>query len=257
MNPSGMEPADPWHLKDRLPARWTRLEFQPRDLEFLKILLEQKFLSRDQITNFIFKGKERYSEIRVWKMRRFEFVDWIRGFHPYGLFLPTQKTYDYFKSQYVNVPMPIGRPDPRTIFHDLLVTDVRFLFLEMGFGSTWTSERVWRMGRSVRLWAPDAVVEVGGDTFAIEVERMQKETVRYEDIFSRYQNDPEITACLYMTDAKLLPLLLEKAERYPGVYFTSLAELFEKKEKTVFRNAKGSTLEIGENLEHNLQAGKG
>jgi hypothetical protein len=252
-----MEPADPWHLKDRLPARWTRLEFQPRDLEFLKILLEQKFLSRDQITNFIFDGKERYGEIRVWKMRRFGFVDWVRGFHPHGLFLPNAKTYDYFKSRYVDVPLPVACPDPRTIFHDLLLTDIRFLFREMGFGSSWTSERVWRMGRSVRLWAPDAVIEVGGDTFAIEVERVQKESVRYEDIFGRYQNDPEITACLYLTDENLLPLLLEKAERYPAIYFTSRVELFEKKEKTVFRNSKGSMLEIGENLERNLQTEKG
>jgi len=257
MNLYGMDPKDSWHLKDRLPARWRCLEFQPRDLDFLKILLEQKFLSKDQITNFIFDGKERYGEIRVWKMRRFEFVDWVRGFHPHGLYLPTQKTYDYFKSRFVDVPLPVDRPDPRTIFHDLTVTDVRFLFREMGFGNSWTSERVWRMGRSVRLWAPDAVTQVGGDTFAIEVERMQKESTRYEDIFSRYQTDPEITACLYMTDEKLLPILLEKAVGYPLIYFTSCAELFEKKEKTVFRNSKGSMIEIEENLERNLQAGKG
>jgi hypothetical protein len=94
---------------------------------------------------------------------------------------------------------------------------------------------------------------VGGDSFAIEVERVQKETARYEDIFRRYQADPEIAACLYMTDAKLLPLLLEKAESYPAIYFTTLEELFQKKEKASFRNAKGSVLEIEENLEANLQ----
>jgi hypothetical protein len=110
------------------------------------------------------------------------------------------------------------------------------------------------MGRSIRLWAPDAVIDVGGDAFAIEVERVQKETVRYEDIFKRYQADPEIAACLYLTDQKLLQLLLEKAERYPRIYFTTIHELFEKKEKTRFRNAKGSALEIEENLEANLRA---
>ncbi len=257
MNSYGTDPRDSWHLKDRLPARWRRLEFQPRDLEFLQILLEQKFLSKDQITNFIFKGRERYGELRVWKMRRFEFVDWIRGFHPHGLFLPTQKTYDYFKSRYVAVPLPVGRPDPRTIFHDLVVTDIRFLFHEMGFGSSWTSEKVWRMRRSVRLWAPDAVMRIGGDTFAIEVERTEKETDRYEDIFSRYQGDSEITACLYLADQKLMPLLLEKAQAYPAIYFAAISELFEQKEKTVFRNSKGSMIEIEENLERNLGAGKG
>jgi hypothetical protein len=238
------------------PLHWTRLEFQPRDLNFLRILLEQKFLSREQLVNFIFDGKKRYAYLRLWKLRRFDFVKRVLGFVPDGLYLPTQKTYDYFKSRFVEVPAPVACPDPRTIFHDLLVTDIRFLFNRIGFGSSWTSERVWRMGRSVRLWAPDAVIQVGGDSFAVEVERVQKESVRYEDIFARYQNDPELTACLYMTGENLLPLLLEKAEGYPAVYFTTLAELFEKKERAVFRNAKGSVLEIEENLERNLEAGR-
>ena len=257
MNPFGMELPSPWHLKDRLPENWRRLDPQPRDLEFLRILLEQKYLTKNQILNFIFKGKRRYGLYRLWKLRRFGFINHISGFVREGLYLATVQTYDYFKSRFVGVPTPVLVPDPRTIFHDLLVTDIRFLFRELGFGSSWTSERVWRIGRSIRLWAPDAVIEVGGDSFAVEVERVQKETVRYEDIFKRYQTDPEIAACLYLADPKLLPLLLEKAGDCPAIYFASLAELFEKKEKTTFRNAAGSMLEIEENLERNLQAGKG
>jgi len=257
MNPFGVELPSPWHLKDRLPEKWRRLDPQPRDLEFLRILLEQKYLSKKQIMEFIFGGKERYGRYRLWKLRRFGFVNRVDGFGPEGLYLPTEETYDYFKSRYVEVPMPVACPDPRTIFHDLLVTDIRFLFREIGFGSSWMSERVWRMGRSIRLWAPDAVMQIGGDSFAVEVERVQKENVRYEDIFSRYQNDSEITASLYMADENLLPLLLEKAQGYPSIYFTTLSELFEKREKASFRNAEGSVLEIEENLERNLQAEKG
>ena len=249
---TGEEP-NSWYVKDRLPAGWTRLDFQPRDLEFLRILLEQKFLSSGQIKRYFFEGTKRYGLVRAWKMRRFGFVKLVSGLHAEGLFLPTGKTYDYFKSRFVEVPLPVAVPDPRTISHDLLITDIRFLFQRIGFGSSWTSERVWRIGRSIRLWAPDAVIEVGGDPFAVEAERVQKETVRYEEIFSRYQNDPEITACLYLTEEKLLPLLLEKAEHYPGIYFATLRELFEKEQKTVFRNAKGSMLEIEENLESNLE----
>jgi len=256
MNPSGMDETNPWYLKDKLPSKWTRLDLQPRDLKFFKILLEQKFLSREQITNFIFEGKERYAYLRLWKLRRFGFVKRVLGFVPTGLYLPTEQTYDYFKSRFVEVPMPVLIPDPRTIFHDLLVTDIRFLFQKIGFGTLWTSERVWRMGRSIRLWAPDGVIQVGGDSFAVEVERVQKETVRYEDIFARYQEDSELKACLYITMENLLNLLLEKGENFPNVYFTTLSELFEKKEKASFRNAKGSFLEIEENLERNLEAGR-
>lgn len=257
MNPSGTEQPSPWRLKDRLPEKWQRVDPQPRDLEFLRILLEQKYLTKKQIMDFIFEGKERYGRYRLWKLMRFDFIRYMPGFVPEGLYLPTAEAHKYFKGRYVEVPLPVSCPDPRTILHDLLVTDVRFLFRRLGFGNSWTSERVWRMGRSVRLWAPDALIDIGGDNFAIEVERMQKETVRYEDIFQRYQTDREIVACLYMTDEKLMPLLLEKAAQFPAIYFTTLAELFEKREKTVFRNAGGSMLEIEENLEQNFQAGKG
>ena len=253
------EPRNLWRLKDKLPGKWMRLDFQPRDLQLLQVLLEQKFLTFEQISNYIFDGKKRYAYLRIWKLRRFGFVKKIMEFVSRGLFLPTEQTYDYFKNRFVEFPMPIACPDYRTISHDLLATDVRFLFQKIGFGSSWTSERVWRMGRSVRLWAPDAVIQVGGDLFAVEVERVQKDNVRYEDIFARYQKDSELSACLYITTANLLNLLLEKADHYPNIYFATVSDLFQKKEKTLFRNAKGSFLEIEENLERNLEGygGKG
>lgn len=249
-----MEASHSWYLKNKLPGHWTRLDFQPRDLFCLRVLLEQKFLSHEQIVNFIFDGKERYAYLRLWKLRRFGFVKRVLGFIPTGLYLPTEQAHDYFKRQFVEIPMPITCPDPRTIFHDLLITDIRFLFQRIGFGTSWKSERVWRIGRSVRLWAPDAVIQVGGDSFAVEVERVQKEDVRYEDIFVRYRENPELTACLYITTENLLNLLIEKSHGYPTVYFATLSELFNKKEKASFRNAQGHVLEIEENLERNLEA---
>ncbi len=250
-----MEASRSWYLKDKLPGHWTRLDFQSRDLQCLRILLEQKFLSHEQIIDSIFDGKERYAYLRLWKLRRFGFVKRVLGFIPTGLYLPTEQTHDYFKRQFIELPMPVSYPDPRTIFHDLLISDIRFLFQKIGFGTTWKSERVWRMGRSIRLWAPDAVLQVGGDSFAVEVERVQKEDVRYEDIFARYQEDSDLTACLYITTESLLNLLIEKAQRYPNIYFAALSELFEKKEKASFRNAQGNVLDIEENLEQNLDAG--
>ena len=255
MNEFKMESSRSWYLKDKLPGNWTRLDFQPRDLSFLRILLEQKFLSHEQIVNSIFDGKERYAYIRLWKLRHFGFVNKVLGFTASGLYLPSAKTHDYFKRRFVEVPTPITCPDPRTIFHDLLVTDIRFLFQKIGFGSSWKSERVWRMGRSIRLWAPDAVIQIGGDSFALEIERVQKEDLRYEDVFARYQGDSELTACLYITTENLLNLLMEKAERYSNIYFITLSDLFEKKEKARFRNAQGGILEIEENLERNLEPG--
>jgi len=237
-----------------LPSHWTRIDLQPRDLKLLRLLLEQKFLSHEQIVRSVFGGRERYTYLRVWKLRRFGFVSqvWV-AYMKEGLFLATEQAFDYFRAQFVALPPPLGYPDARTISHDLLVSDIRFLFEELGFGTRWTSERMWRMGKSARLWAPDAIIHVGGDPFALEVERIQKMDARYEDIFLRYEEDSSISACLYVTTEELLETLLPKAEECRRIYFTTVGELFEKRAKAAFRNSRGHFLVIEENLEETLQ----
>lgn len=245
---------EPWYLKNRLPANWTRIDLQARDLYLLRILLEQKFLSWPQIRDYFFEGKERYAYLRVWKLRRFALARkiWI-GLVKEGIFTATEKARDYFQSQFLNLPAPLPIPDIRTLSHDLLVTDIRFLFEKIGFGSSWVSERVWRMGRSVRLWAPDAVVTIGGDPFALEVECAQKEGRRYEEIFARYQEEPEIVGSLYVTTEDLLEALLLKARNFPRIYFITLTTLFNQKESASFRNSEGKALTVRDNLERNLK----
>jgi len=75
MNLPGSEDFNSWHLKDRMPCNWKRVDFRPRDFELLRILLEQKFLSGDQIRRYFFEGSKRYGNNRVWKLRRFGFVE--------------------------------------------------------------------------------------------------------------------------------------------------------------------------------------
>ena len=239
-----------WHLRDRLPCRWLRVDFQPRDTRLLKVMLEQKFLSWPQIVDYLFDGKGPYAYRRVWKLRRFGLVQkLLSSFTGSDLYLATEAAHDLFHNQYIELPESVGLPDLRTISHDLLVTDIRFLFERIGFGSLWTSERMWRMGRSVRLWAPDAVVQVGEESFALEVECVQKMDQRYNEIFSRYQEDFEIAACLYVAEESLLTGLMERARDFPKIYFTSQADLFARREKAAFKNSKGRFIALEDNLE--------
>jgi hypothetical protein len=97
------------------------------------------------------------------------------------------------------------------------------------------------------------VIQIGGDPFALEVECVQKMDRRYEDIFSRYETDPEIAACLYVTTESLLETLRKRAASFPRIYFTTRTELFAQKEKASFRNAENRLLQIEENLERNLK----
>jgi len=237
-----------WYVKERLPCRWMRIDLQSRDLKLLQVLLEQKFLSLRQIQDHFFEGKERYTYLRVWKLRRFRLIRRLwAGFIKEGIYLATETAHEYFKSLFLEVPIPLSLPDARTLSHDLLVTEVRFLFEKIGFGLPWTSERVWRMKRSAKLWAPDALLLVEGDAFALEIECVQKMDRRYEDIFSRYEEDTEIAGCLYVTTESLVGNLMKRAQGFTKIYFTTEKDLFEKKEKTVFRNASGKLLSIEEN----------
>jgi hypothetical protein len=173
-------------------------------------------------------------------------------FAGHDLYLATKSAYNFFCEQSVEVPEPFEIPDFRTVSHDLLVTDMRFLFERIGFGTSWTSERVWRMGSPASKWAPDAVIHIGGDPVALEVECVRKTDARYHDIFWRYNYNQSIAGCLYVTEKNLLNALLERAKDFDDIWFTSTAELFEKKEKAEFRNAKGRILAIEDNLEKNL-----
>ena len=242
-----------WYLKNRLPCRWVRVDLQPRDVRLLRTLFEQKFLSREQIRDYFFDGRKRYADERVWKLRRFGWIEKFRAvFASRQLYVATKAAYKFFCEQSVEVPVPFEMPDFRTVSHDLLVTDIRFLFERIGFGRSWVSERVWRMGRSAGHWAPDAVIHIEGDPYALEVECVQKTDDRYRDIFWRYEEDRETVACLYVADESFLKSLLEQAKDFKHIYFTSTAELFEKKEKAVFTNAGGMYITIEENLEKNL-----
>ncbi len=239
-----------WYLKNRLPCRWVRVDLQHRDLRLLRTLFEQKFLSREQIRDYFFNGRKRYADERLWKLRRFGWIEKLRAvFAGHELYLATKSAHHFFCEQSVKVPEPFEMPDFRTVSHDLLITDIRFLFERIGFGASWVSERVWKMGRSASMWAPDAVIHIGGDPVALEVECVQKTDERYRDIFWRYQEDRATAACLYVAEESLLSALIKQAGDFPRIYFTSTAELFEKKEKAAFRNASGESFTIEENLE--------
>jgi len=239
-----------WYLKNRLPCRWVRVALQPRDVRLLKTLFEQKFLSREQIRDYFFDGRKRYADDRVWKLRRFGWIEKFRAvFAGRQLYVATKAAYKFFCEQSMDVPQPFEMPDFRTVSHDLLVTDIRFLFERIGFGGSWISERVWRMGRSAGHWAPDAVIHIEGDPYALEVECVRKTDARYHEIFWRYNYDRDTAACLYVTEKSLLNILLERAKDFQHIYFTSTADLFEKKEKAVFTNAAGQYIAIEDNLE--------
>lgn len=250
-----------WYLKDRLPCNWSRISLQERDRKILRTLLEQKYLSWEQILNHFFEGHKRYAYIRLWKLRRFELMQkLVAGFFGFDLYLPTPLTNQCFE-EFTGLS-PFTLPDPQGLSHDLLVTDIRFLFERMGFGSSWASERVWRMRHSEKRlrWVPDAVVYVDGRILSLEVEQNQeKDESDYDEgdynlIFSESTDKYLFSGCLYVTTEALLNKLMEHAKKhYPEVFFTTITELFQKKEKTIFRNGEGHSFTIEKHLEKPLK----
>jgi len=231
-----------WH-KDKLPRNWKRIDLQARDIRLLKTLIEQKFLSWEQIRDYLFDGKGPYAYSRLWKLRRFDFVRRLgAAYTRHDLYLPTALAHESFHEQFIGIT-PFTLPDPEGVSHDLLMTDIRFLFERIGFGNSWTSERVWRINHPEAKVPPDALFHIGRDPFFLKVELGRKRDYEYRNIFSGLRENFGFAGCLFVTTEGQLNIAMEEGRQYRWIYFTTAAELFEKKEKAVFQTAECKTKE--------------
>lgn len=159
---------------------------QDRDYEVLRHILEQKFLSRDQIIRWLYKSKD--ANKRLWEIG-------LAGYIKKGPIALSSK--DHFliaglglralAERGVNGIRPASSIDIRFYFHDRTVTDMRLLFESIGLAKDWKSEKVLRSELG-SLKVPDGVfLSPAGKKIALELELTPKVTRLYGDILSGYQ----------------------------------------------------------------------
>lgn len=213
---------------------------QDRDHEVLRYILEQKFLSRDQIIRWLYKSKD--ANKRLWEIGLAGYIK--KG--PIALnskdhFLITTLGMRALAERGVNGIRPASSIDIRCYFHDRTVTDIRILFEDIGLAKDWKSERVLKAEIGSLKKVPDGVfLSPAGKRIAFELELVPKENSRYKKILAGYQNVDRVFYVVrgealfnrlrgLMTN-KMLISRLEDIEKYP-----LSAEVFWGSQKTTIK----------------------
>jgi len=123
--------------------------------------------------------------------------------------------------------------------HDLVVTDLRILFHQMGCRD-WICERVLERRKEFRHLA-DGMIHHNGNYFAIEYESSQKGKRRYREIFLNYELDNQIKAIIYVQDMpQMAPGISKEASICDKLFFTTFQELQDQKLDTQLNGTNGS-----------------
>lgn len=177
-------------------AKTKNIILQDRDYEVLRYILEQKFLSREQVTKWFYKSPF-MSQVRL---RELGLLRYLKK-EPVALnskdhFLITGLGLMALAERGVNGIRPAKSIDIRFYFHDRTVTDIRLLFEDIGLAKDWKSERVLKAeigsflsARQAGKKIPDGMfLSPAGKRIAFELELVPKENSRYRKILAGYQN---------------------------------------------------------------------
>jgi hypothetical protein len=183
-------------MKTKEKNKTKKVILQDRDYEVMRYILEQKFLSREQITKWFYKTLD-IAKVRLWKLI---FSGYLKK-EPIALsskdhFLITGLGLRALAERGVNGIRPASSIDIRCYFHDRTVTDIRLLFEDIGLAKDWKSERILKAENGSFLSArqtgkkiPDGMfLSPAGKRIAFELELAPKENSRYKKILAGYQN---------------------------------------------------------------------
>ncbi len=228
---------------------WQYVDLMDRDLLLFKTVLEQKFLTRFHVIHNVFKGMKSYAEIRIRKLKKF---DYLKPIHllvgePESYLLSERSVQALKEAGYVigtmGFPLEFGvtLPEPQEKIelafydHDKRVTNVRFLFEALGFCKDWHSEKVLKLGQRGERKVPDGFFTRNGKGIAIEVELTAKKAETYRKIFEVYTREKKIDYIFYICGdlsirKKIMELSRGKIDK--PICFTLYDNLIQYREKT-------------------------
>lgn len=186
-------------METKEKAKTKNIILQDRDYGVLRYILEQKFMSREQIEKWFYKSQD-ISRNRLWKLI---FSKYIKKEHvalsSKDHFLITTLGLMALAERGVNSIRPAKSIDIRFYYHNKTLTDIRLLFENIGLARNWKTERTLKSegGFEVilkskgddRIKVPDGVfLSPAGKRIAFELELAPKENSRYKKILAGYQN---------------------------------------------------------------------
>ncbi len=204
------------------------MKITERDIEIMSWILEQRFMTVSQIRRVFWKeitvtsgeAHKRLKELETMGLLTTKKEDVYRNL----VYRVSGKGVRHLKVFGRN--QGLGEVDMgyTSFRHDLVETDIRIMFYELGF-TQWLSERVLSKRNDLRR-VPDGMIFNEGKYMAVEYESSQKSKYRYRRIFLDYELDRNVDKVLYITDTKELAQKVERqAAIYDKPYFVWLGDL--------------------------------
>jgi len=200
---------------------WKYVEIGERDRLLFKLIWEQKFLTRAQAMKKIFVECPSYGEIRIRKLKRFGYLKAVMTLarEPESYLLGSAGVEELRKS----CPAGIrgwGCADVQdyieiaTYEHDKIVTNIRFLFEDLGLCKDWKSEKLLKAGVRGERKTPDGFFMRNKKGISVEMERREKKAATYTKIIEGYERDSKIQYVFYICeDLALMQKIMRIASR--------------------------------------------
>ncbi len=233
------------------------MKIMPRDVQIMRWIHEQKFMTEGQIRRVFWKGISENSREGYKRLSELERAGYLKrskkDLYRYGLYLVAAKGIRQLRAFVYDQGLGELNDIEHSLYkHDTSVTDLRILFYGWGY-TDWVCERVLYKRNDLRH-LPDAMVYHHGNYFAMEYESSQKSKRRYNDIFLEYQMERQIYAVIYVVEIKeMAERLCRTASSYKKIFFTTFQELEEQKLETELKRTKGSCF-LKEILEGQMEA---
>lgn len=223
--------------KQKLSAKMLET-IEKRNQEIVRYILEMKYLKFSQLRKVFFsfvegEKRELYARSAVRKLSELEYItSKEKEINESSLLMATAKGQEYLQkfAEGKRVAQPVGRVWEPVINHDLMLTDIRQKFEELGLIERWFSEQQLKclpQFASLMKDLPDAIVmQANGRGQFLELEISRKSNQRYADRISEYRKllasdqvkSQNIIGVMFLcVDEKVHDLLkgLAAKEKYP------------------------------------------
>ncbi len=238
-------------IRNEIVGDWARgergIDIMERDIQLLKMCIEQKFLTLRQIGAMFFQESENIYRSPAKRVCLLRAVGLLKSIKPRTthcvLYLTTRAGAKLLKlaesSEGLSALCDLNYS---TYFHDLTVTNIRIIFAH-AFGLTdWTCKRLLQK-RDPHGIFPDGIVRSDDRRFFIEFERSPKNRSYYLKLFAKFQAYPEKPAAiLYLVEkesTKNWLMGLAKDMNLGAAYFLTLNDFLYAGTRVKFLNKNG------------------
>jgi hypothetical protein len=190
------------------------VQIMPRDIEIMRWIQEQKFMTGKQIRRMFWPGISENSREDYRRLAQLQKASCLKR----------SKKNIYRDTPYLVRSMGMKQLKAHGHYHGWNeLYDVDYSMFRHDID--WISERVL-MGRKERRNLADGMIFCGGNYFAIEYESSQKGKNRYKQIFLNYALDQEVKAVIYVLDSIAMAAgVRREAAQYKKIHFTTFQEL--------------------------------